>query len=97
MGVTTHEVWKSSIAPGSCTPKHQHETQEIFVFFKGEGKAIVGGEEVFFKAPCTLILPPYIEHQIFNLGNEPTDHLAIMQIGSKIVNEKQEEMHLPWR
>jgi len=97
MGVTTHEVWKSSIAPGSCTPKHQHEVEEVTIFFKGKGKAVIGNEEVYFEAPCTLILPPFIEHQIFNTGDEPTDHVAIMKIDSKIVNAEGNEMHLPWR
>ncbi|MCB1067235.1 MAG: cupin domain-containing protein [Simkania sp.] len=97
MGIGTHEVWKSSIAPGCCTPKHQHEVEEITIFFKGKGKAVIGEEVIYFEAPCTLILPPFIDHQIFNTGDEPTDHIAILQIGSKIVNAEGQEMRLPWR
>lgn len=97
MGVETHEVWKSSIAPGNYTPQHQHEVEEITIFFKGKGKVIIGEEEFTFEAPCTLILPPFIDHQIFNTGDEPTEHIAIMQIQSKITNSEGEEMNLPWR
>lgn len=97
LGTTQYEVWHSSIAAGSCTPKHSHETEEIFIFLKGEGKAIVGGEEVFYQAPCTLVLPPGIEHQIFNTGEVATDHFVILGSGSKIVNAEGQEMRLPWR
>ena len=97
LGAQEFEVWHSSIAAGSCTPRHTHETEEIFIFFKGEGKAVVGDEEVFYKAPCTLILPAHVPHQIFNLGDEPTDHIAVLGCHSEIVSSSGMIMQLPWR
>lgn len=42
------EVWRSSIGPLSKTPRHKHDTEEVFVFIEGKGKAIIGKEEIFF-------------------------------------------------
>lgn len=92
-----YEVWQSSIAPGGATPRHKHETEEVFVFLEGEGKAVVGDKEIPYVAPCTLVLPADIEHQIFNTGTVPTKHFAILGKGSTIFNQDGEVMHLPWR
>jgi len=97
LGATDCEVWHSRIAPHSCTPLYQHETQEIFIFLKGEGKAIVGTEEIFFKAPCTLLLPPNIPHQIFNIGDEPSEQIVILKSEAGIYTMQGDPMQLPWR
>ncbi len=97
LGADQIEVWKSTIAPGSCTPKHVHNSQEILVFLKGEGKVEIDGKPHFFKAPCTVLCPANIPHQIFNTGNEPTEQIAIMTLHSEIRTMTDEIMQLPWR
>lgn len=97
-GASQFEVWHASIAPKSSTPPHhRHETEEIFIFLKGKGKAVVDDEETTFEAPCTLILPAMIPHQVFNTGDDPTDHFVVIGAGSKIFDQDGVEMHLPWR
>src|SRR5687768_15945688 len=52
-GSNQYEVWHASIPPNSSTPPHhKHETEEVFIFLKGKGKAIVDGIETSFQAPC---------------------------------------------
>ena len=97
LGASDCEVWRSSIAPGSCTPLHQHDVQEIFIFLSGEGKALVGSEEITFKAPCTLILPANIPHQIFNTGHEPSAQIVILKSKTAIYTATGAPMNLPWR
>lgn len=97
MGATDCEVWHSNIAPHSYTPLHQHDTQEIFIFLKGEGKAIVGDKEVFFKSPCTLLLPANVPHQIFNIGDEPSEQIVVLKSEAGIFNMQGNHMQLPWR
>lgn len=97
LGATDCEVWRSSIAPHSCTPLHQHETQEIFIFLKGEGKALVGDQEIFFKAPCTLLLPARVPHQIFNITDEPSEQIIILKSKASIYRMDGTLMELPWR
>lgn len=96
-GSKEFEVWRSSIGAFAKTPKHKHESEEVFVFYKGKGKALIGDQEVFFEAPCTLVLPANIEHQIINTEDIPTDHIAIIKVQSKIYDATNKEMHLPWR
>lgn len=97
MGAKQHEIWRSSLAPGGCTPKHTHDTEETFIYLSGKGKVVMNGIETYFEAPCTVICPPHIEHQFFNVGDEASDHLVILTIDSTIFDENQIEMHLPWR
>jgi mannose-6-phosphate isomerase-like protein (cupin superfamily) len=97
LGATDCEVWHSSIAAHSCTPLHQHESQEIFIFLKGEGKALVGDQEIFFEAPCTLLLTAHIPHQIFNIGDEPSDQIVILKSNTAIYKTDGSLMELPWR
>jgi mannose-6-phosphate isomerase-like protein (cupin superfamily) len=97
MGVQDFEVWRTSWGVGSATVLHKHETQEVFIFLKGKGRAIIGEEELFFQAPCTIICPANIPHQFFNEGDEPTDSVAILGLDSKIVDADGNELNLPWR
>lgn len=97
LGAKQYEVWHSSLSPGGCTPIHTHETEEISIYLKGKGKVVIGGEETSFEAPCTVICPAHVEHQFFNTGDEPSDHIAILGIDSTIVDQNQVVMHLPWR
>ena len=57
LGAKQFEVWHSSLAPGGCTPIHTHETEEIFIYLSGKGKVVMGEEETYFEAPCTVICP----------------------------------------
>lgn len=97
MGASEIEVWQSSIGPGDHTPRHRHNCEEVFIFVKGEGKVNIGDEDVYFKAPCTVIVPADIDHEVFNLGDTPTHHFTILRVGSTIWDAKNEPMNLPWR
>jgi len=97
MGAKQYEVWRSSLAPGGCTPLHTHASEEICIYLSGKGRAVIGGEETVFEAPCTIICPANVEHQFFNIGEEPSDHILILGIDSTIVDADKEVMNLPWR
>jgi len=97
LGAKQIEVWRSSIAPGSGTPLHQHDCEEVFIFFKGEGKVKINGEEVFYKAPCTVIIPADVDHEVLNTGDEPTDHVTILLIDSTLLDGDKRVLNLPWR
>ena len=97
LGAKQYEVWHSTLAPGGRTPIHTHETEEVFIYLKGKGKVVMDGVETYFEAPCTVICPANIEHQFFNVGDEPSDHIVILGIDSTIVDQDEIVMHLPWR
>jgi quercetin dioxygenase-like cupin family protein len=97
MGAHEFEIWRASIAVGSKTPRHSHETEEVFILLKGEILAIIGEQEVRCSAPATLICPANVPHQLFNIGQEPTDQILVLGIDSKIFDPAGKEMQLPWR
>jgi len=96
-GAKEFEVWRSNVAVGSATPRHRHDSEEVFVFLKGKGRAVIGDEVIEFEAPCTLVAPADVPHQYWNTGEVETDAIVIIGIGSKIWNEAGELMELPWR
>lgn len=97
MGAKEFEVWRSSIAVGSRTPLHVHETEEVFIILRGEILAIIGDQEYCCQAPATLICPANVPHQLINVGTEPTDQILVLGIDSKISDISGKEMNLPWR
>lgn len=97
LGAKEFEIWKSSLSVGSKTPVHVHETEEILIFFKGKVKAIVGEKELLCIAPSTLICPAHIPHQLINVGDEPSEQIAILGIDSTICDAQAKELTLPWR
>ncbi len=97
LGAKEYEVWRSSIAVGSRTTRHVHETEEVFIILQGKILAIVGDEEILCEAPSTLICPANVAHQLFNVGDVRTDHFLVIGIDSAINDEDGNEMHLPWR
>jgi len=97
MGAQSFEVWRTSVAPGSATPPHRHESEEIFVFLSGSGRAQIGTQTLNFTAPATVIAPAGVTHQFFNTGSTPTDALVVVGVGSSIYDKDGHEMDLPWR
>ena len=86
MGAQQFEVWRASIAVGSRTPRHVHETEEVFIVLKGKILAIIGDQEIECSAPATLICPANVPHQLINIGDEATDQILVLGIDSKISN-----------
>jgi quercetin dioxygenase-like cupin family protein len=97
LGAKEFEIWKSSLGVGSKTPRHVHETEEVFVLLKGKIKAIIGEKEVVCTAPTTLICPANIPHELINIGDEPSEQFAVIGIDSKICDVHDNEMKMPWR
>jgi mannose-6-phosphate isomerase-like protein (cupin superfamily) len=96
-GAANYEVWRTSVAVGSATPPHRHDTEEVFIFLRGRGKAVIGDQEFEFEAPATVIAPPDVRHQFFNTGDVPTDAIVVIGIDSRIYSDQGDEMRLPWR
>ena len=97
MGAKEFEIWKSNLGVGSKTPRHVHETEEVFVLLKGKIKAIIGEKELICTAPTTLICPAHIPHELINIGDESTEQFAVLGINSKICDVNDIEMKMPWR
>ncbi len=97
LGARRIEVWHTTIAPGEATPLHVHDDEEIVVVLSGRGEILMGEERVPFAAPCTLIAPARIGHQIFNVGDGVLETIAALPIGSRISTLEGDTPPMPWR
>jgi quercetin dioxygenase-like cupin family protein len=96
-GARQVEAWYTTLAPGAATPPHVHDAEEVVVVLRGRGELRVGERCVTFQAPCTLIAPTGVPHQIVNTGGEPVEAIAAMPLGSSIRAIDGTELDLPWR
>ncbi len=70
-GLTRLSVWRQSMAPGSATPPHRHDCEEVVLVIEGWGEVHLAGKQVAFGPDSTLVLPAHIPHQIINTGAVP--------------------------
>lgn len=96
-GARQVEAWYTTMAPGAATPLHVHGAEEIVVVLRGRGELQVGDQQLTFEAPCTLIAPAGVAHQITNTGDEPVEAVAAMPLASSISTPDGERLRLPWR
>jgi mannose-6-phosphate isomerase-like protein (cupin superfamily) len=70
-GLRRLSVWRQSMAPGSATPPHRHDCEEVVLVLQGSGEVDIGGTRLVFGPDSTLVLPPDVPHQIFSTGSVP--------------------------
>ena len=96
-GIQAFEVWQQSLAPGSATPLHRHDCEEVVVFTGGKGIMHHAGTETPCAAGTVLLCQPNELHQIVNTGAEPLTLYGILS-GSPVpvVDAEGREIPLPW-
>lgn len=90
-------VWRQSMAPGSATPIHQHDCEEVVLVLSGSGEVRAKGIVTPFGPDTTLVLPPRVAHEIVNTGDAPLVTVAVFSatpVGTFTPND--ERMELPW-
>lgn len=97
-GLSHLSVWQQTMAPGTATPPHRHRCEEVVLVTGGEGEVHVGGVVHRFSAGQTLVLPPDVDHQIFNTGSGPLD-ITAMFAATPVPVELPDgtPLALPWR
>ena len=75
-GLARLSVWRQSMAPGSATPPHHHDCEEVVLVLEGDGEVHIGGKVIAFGPDTTLVLPPRVPHQIVNTGSVPLKTVA---------------------
>lgn len=97
-GLTQLSVWRQRMAPGACTPPHRHDCDEIVLCLAGSGELHTEGRVERFGKDCTVVLPAHREHQLFNVGPEPLETVAVFAATPVVTRDPAgEPMALPWR
>lgn len=97
-GIRTLEMWRQTVAPGTGTPMHRHDCEEVILVVRGSGRLTVEGVEMDFGADTTLQVPRNAVHQIVNTGQE--EMLLIAALGQspvQVYTPDQQPIQLPWQ
>jgi mannose-6-phosphate isomerase-like protein (cupin superfamily) len=63
---------EATVPPGAATTAHYHRlTEELYFFTAGTGRLRIGGEERDVRPGDCAVIPPGVEHKLFNTGAEP--------------------------
>jgi mannose-6-phosphate isomerase-like protein (cupin superfamily) len=63
---------EATVPPGGETAAHFHrETEELYYFTAGAGRMRLGDEERDVTAGDCVVIPPGVEHKLWNPGAEP--------------------------
>lgn len=96
-GLEHLSLWSQLIEPGSGTPPHRHDCEEVVLCAAGHGELLFGGQRLAFGPRSTVCIPANEPHQIVNTGDEP---LRITAVFSKSPVEAffpdGQRIDLPW-
>jgi mannose-6-phosphate isomerase-like protein (cupin superfamily) len=96
-GLAHLSVWRQAIAPGGATPPHRHDCEEVVVIEAGRGKLVGGGTTRTFGPDTTLVIPPNVDHQIVNIGDEPLRMTAVFAMTPvEVFLTDGQPLPLPW-
>lgn len=70
-GLKHLSMWRNVMEPGSATPPHRHDCEEVVLVLSGSGRVRLGDQALDFGPDSTLVIPAGVDHQIFNTGAEP--------------------------
>ena len=80
-GSAETSVWRLTLDPGSASPEHTLDREEVFVALGGSARAVLGGRPLDVHAGDALIVPPRIAFTISNPGPEPFEAVACQPVG----------------
>ena len=71
-GVNQMSVWETTFPPGVGIPLHKHPypVEELLYVLKGTGLETVGDEQREVGPGSAVFVPPEVEHNIVNTGDE---------------------------
>jgi quercetin dioxygenase-like cupin family protein len=94
-GARETSVWRLTLDPGSASPLHTLDREEIFIVLGGSATAALGGQVERVTAGEALIVPPGIEFKIEAGPKEPFEAVACLPIGGKATIDGEVQIP-PW-
>jgi quercetin dioxygenase-like cupin family protein len=80
-GASQISLWHIELAPGSTSPLHQMDCEEVFLALEGQVVATVAGERQELRAGDCLVLPPATPFTFAVADDAPFRALACMPAG----------------
>lgn len=96
-GLNRLSVWRQSVAPGSATPSHRHDCEEVVVILSGRGTLHMGGEVRPIGPETTIVVEPNAVHQLVNTGDAPLELIGIFSVSPvNVCLPDGSPLELPW-
>jgi quercetin dioxygenase-like cupin family protein len=77
-GCPNFAMRRFTVAPGGCTPKHQHDYEHEVLVLAGEGVVFGNGQEQALKAGDVLYVPANELHQFRNTAHVPLQFICLV-------------------
>jgi quercetin dioxygenase-like cupin family protein len=96
-GLTQLSLWQQVLDPGSVTPPHRHDCEEVVMCTAGNGSLLFGSRRLSFGPNNTVCIPRNELHQIVNDGDAPL-HITAVFSRSPVVAyfPDGQRIDLPW-
>ena len=82
-GATEVSLWRIELSPGSSSPLHQMDVEEVFLVVDGEAVAVVDETRATIGAGDCLILPARTPFTLTAGANQPLLAVACMTAGGQ--------------
>jgi mannose-6-phosphate isomerase-like protein (cupin superfamily) len=82
-GASELSLWQIELAPGSTSPLHHMDCEEVFLGLDGHAVAAIDGTEHPLGSGDCLILPAGTDFTLHVPGNEPFRALACIRAGGQ--------------
>lgn len=97
-GLHKLSIWRQNMRAGTATPPHRHDCEEVVLCEAGHGEILIDGQRYPFCANQTIVIPPDLPHQIFNVGDGPLVTLAVFsRTPVEVAYPDGAALELPWR
>ena len=97
-GLKDVSLWRQTLEPGAASPPHSHDSDEVVLCLSGSGEVHSEGSVQRFGAGTTVMLPAGRVHQIFNVGSQPLELIAVFgRTPVATLLPQGERIELPWR
>ncbi len=69
-GAPNFYLRRFTLAPGGYTPRHSHAHEHEVYCLAGRGEVLIDGKWHSFEKDFVIFVPPQVEHQFRNVGDE---------------------------
>ncbi|MDP9297003.1 MAG: cupin domain-containing protein [Actinomycetota bacterium] len=82
--------------PGTGTPSHHHDHEEVFHVASGTLLADIGGEHYDVAVGDTVIVPPGVEHSVRSTGEDTAAMICVLPAGTLFIKPDGSGAVPPW-
>lgn len=94
-GAQSTSAWRVRLDPGTVSPEHTLDAEEVFVVLAGAATATLDGANNDVRGGDALIVPPGVPFALANRGDEPFEAVVCMPVGGTATWDGQTAVP-PW-